>query len=161
MVDTTNIESSQELAPDAEIVLFELTTRTGTTVFFKAGPEVQYLGDLYESIPCSITSEKKSAEGNPERPTLSLGGDDIDLAALKPAVFSGFVDGGTVQKHIVELEDLIANNNIKITTKYRIKQVKDYNRFNISFILGRFTPAAATTIPFVKYTRPAYPHVKL
>ena len=161
MVDTTNFESSQELAPDAEIVLFELVTRTGATVFFKSGPSVTYLGDTYESVPCSMTSEKRTAEGNPERPTFSIGGDDIDLAALKPALFSGYVDGGTLIKHVVELQDLLGNVNQKITTKYRIKQVKDYNRFNISMILGRFAPAAATTIPYVKYTRPAYPHVQL
>ena len=161
MTDETNFENSQELSPDAEIVLFELVTRTGATIFFKSGPPVEYLGDEYESVPCSLTSEKKTAEGNPERPTLSIGGDDIDLAALKPALFSGYVDGGTLIKYTVELEDLLGNVNQKITTKYRIKQIKDYNRFNISMILGRFTPSAQTTIPYKKYTRPAYPHVKL
>jgi len=156
-----NFENSQGLAPDAEITLFELTTRTGTSVFFKSGPEVTYLGDTYESVPCGITAEKRSVEGSPERPTLSVGGDDTDLVLLKPALFSGEVDGGTLQKHVVELSDLIGNVNSKITMKYRIKQVQDYNRYRITFVLARFTPASATTIPYVKYLRPAYPHVQL
>lgn len=157
----TNIENSQSLSPDAEITLFELTTRSGTSVFFKSGPEMEYLGDLYESVPCGISSEVRSADGNPERPTLSIGGDDTDLILLKPALFSGQVDGGTLQKHVVELSDLLSNTNIKITTKYRIKQLQEYNRYRIALTLARFTPAASTTIPYVKYLRPAYPYVDL
>lgn len=161
MTETTNIENAQKLAPDGEVVLFELTTRTGTSVFFKQGPAVEYLGDLYESVPCSISAEKKTAEGNPERPSLMIGGDEADLILLKPALFSGAVDGGTLQKHVVELPDQLGNVNTKITTKYRIKQVQDYNRSRITLILARFTPAAATTVPYVKYLRPAYPHVQI
>lgn len=161
MVDDTNFENSQQLAPDAEIILFELTTRGGTSVFFKSGPEQEYLGDVYESVPCSLTAEKRTVDGSPERPTLTIGGDDIDLATLKPALFSGEVDGGTLQKHTVELLDLTGNVNNKITTKYRIKQIQDYNRYKVSMILARFTPSAQTTVPYIKYTRPAYPHVTL
>ena len=157
----TNFESSQDLAPDAEVVLFELTTRDGVSVFFKSGPEMEYLGDLYESVPCGISAEKRIVDGGSERPTLSIGGDDLDLTALKPALFSGLVDGGTLQKHLVTLNDLIGNVNQKITSKYRIKQVKDYNRYKISLVLARFTPAASTTIPYKKYLRPAFPHVQL
>jgi hypothetical protein len=161
MAEDTNYENSQKLSPDAEIVLFELTTTTGATVFFKSGPEMDYLGDTYESVPVSLSSEKRSADGAPERPTLSIGSDDIDLGALKPALFSGYVDGGTLTKHVVELEDLLANTNNKITTVYRIKQVKDYSRYKISLVLARFSPSSQTTIPYQKYTRPAFPYVKL
>lgn len=161
MAEDTNIENSQKLTPDAEVVLFELTTTAGATVFFKAGPEMEYLGDLYESVPLGLSSEKRTIDGAPERPTLSIGGDDVDLAALKPALFSGYVDGGTVTKHIVELEDVLTNTNQKITTVYRVKQVKDYSRFKIVLVLARFSPSSQTTIPYQKYTRPAFPYVKL
>ena len=157
----TNIQTAQSLAPDGELTLFELTTRGGTSVFFKSGPALTYLGDVYESVPCGISSEKRVADGNPERPTLTIGGDDTDLLLLKPALFSGQVDGGTLQKHVVELQDALDNVNVKITTKYRIKQVQDYNRWKITLTLARFTPAASTTVPYVKYLRPAYPHVQL
>lgn len=161
MAQDTNYENAQKLSPDAEVTLFELTTTTGATVFFKAGPEGMYLGDLYESVPCSLPMDKRSVEAGPERPTLNIGGNDIDLAALKPALFSGFVDGGTLIKHVVELEDFLGNVNQKITTTYRIKQVKDYNRYQINLILARFSPSAQTTIPYQKYLRPAFPYVQL
>ncbi|TXG77759.1 hypothetical protein E6Q11_02260 [Candidatus Dojkabacteria bacterium] len=161
MTDDTNYENSQKLSPDAEIVLYELTTTTGATVFFKPGPEMTYLGDTYESVPVSFSTEKRSTEGSPERPTITIGGDDLDLAALKPALFSGFVDGGTLTRHVVELEDVLANNNIKLSSTYRIKQVKDYTRYQINLILAKFSPSAQTTIPYVKYLRPAFTHVQL
>lgn len=161
MAENTNIENAQKLSPDAEIVLFELTTSAGATVHFKTGPSADYLGDLYESVPCSMTGEKRTVEGANERPSMMIGGSDVDLVALKPALFSGYVDGGTLQKHVVELEDLLNNVNNKITTTYRIKQVKDYNRYGINLILARFSPSAQTTIPYRKYTRPAYPYVDI
>ena len=156
-----NIETSQSLSPDAEVTLFRLITRGGTSIYFKSGPEVTYLGNTYESVPCALSAEKKSAEGNPERPTLSIGGDDSDLILLKPALFSGEVDGGTLEKYLVELDDLKEDNDVKIETRYRIKQVQDYNRYKINLVLARFTPSASTTIPYVKYLRPAYPYVDL
>src|SRR5687767_11988789 len=113
-----NYENAQKLSPDAEVILFELTTTTGSSVFFKSGPEIEYLGDLYESVPVNLTAEKRSLDGAHERPTLSIGADDIDLSVLKPALFSGNVDGGTLQKHIVQLEDLLGNVNYKTTTIY-------------------------------------------
>lgn len=156
-----NFEKSQMLAPDAEIVLFELITTTGASVFFKSGPAVSYLGDTYESVPVSLSAEKRSVESVAERPTLTIGGDNLDLAALKPAVYSGFVDGGTVIKHIVQLQDLLGNVNNKTTTVYRVKQITNYNRYKISMILARFSPSGQTTLPHKKYTRPAFPYVQL
>lgn len=161
MVDDTNFEQAQTLAPDAEIVLFEIITRSGASVFIKSGPEVTYLGDTYESVPVSLSAEKRSADGESERPALAIGGDDLDLSSLKPALATGELDGGTVIKHVVELEDLKNNVNVKLTSSYRIKQVQSYSRYKISLILARFSPSSQTTIPYRKYTRPAYPYVKI
>lgn len=160
MVDT-NFEESQRLSPDGEVILFEIVTRTGTSVFLKSGPPITYLGDTYESVPISISSEKRTAEEGNERPNLTIGGDDLDFNSLKPALFSGQLDGGNVTKHIVELDDLLNNRNIKISMSYRIKQVQSYNRFKINLILARFSPSSQTTIPYRKYMRPAFPHVQL
>lgn len=157
----TNIQHAQKLAPDGEVTLFELTTRGGTTIYIKNGPDVTYLGNLYEGIPVNLGAEKRSVEGSNERPTFTIGGDDVDLSSLKPALYSGLVDGGVLVKHIVQVEDLKANNNVKITSQYRIKQIQSYNRTNINMILARFSPSTQTTIPYRKYTRPAFPYVKL
>ena len=161
MVDDTNFEKSQELAPDAEIVLFRITTTLGTNVYFKSGPSVVWQGDTYEELPCSMGTEQVSVDGGNEFPSMDIGGDDVDLAVLKPALFSGQLDGGSITKFIVELADLQADNNVKVQSDYRIKQVKNYNRFKISLILGRFSPSSVTTIPHVKYTRPEFPNVQL
>lgn len=160
MVDT-NIQNAQKLAPDGEVILFELTTRGGTTVYLKNGPDVFYLGNEYTGVPVNLGAEKRSVEGGNERPTFSIGGDNVDLSALKPALYSGQVDGGTLVKHIVQVADLIANTNVKITSQYRIKQIQSYSRMKVNLILARFSPSNQTTVPYRKYTRPAFPYVKL
>lgn len=156
-----NAENAQKLDPDAEIVLFELTTLNGSTVYFKSGPSVTYLGDEYISIPLSLSAEVRSTDSGKQRQTLILGGDDADFGILKSVLFSGEVDGASVFKHVVELEDLKANVNNKITSQYTVKQVESYSRSQINLVLGRFSPSGQTTIPYKKYTRPAFPYVQL
>lgn len=158
---TQNAENAQLLSPDAEIVLYELTTSSGSVIFFKSGPAVTYLGDEYLSVPVSLSSESRSVEADRQRQTMTIGSDDYDLGILKTVLFSGEVDGATVLKHIVELEDLKANNNLKATSTYTVKQVEGYSRSRISLVLGRFSPSTQTTIPYRKYQRPAFPYVRL
>lgn len=158
---TTNAENAQLLSPDAEVVLYELTTNSGSTIFFKTGPEVTYLGDTYLSVPVSLSKESRSVEADRQRQTMTIGSDDYDLGILKSTLFSGQVDGSTVLKHVVELEDLKADNNLKNTSEYTVKQVEGYSRSRISLVLGRFSPSPQTTIPYKKYQRPAFPYVRL
>lgn len=161
MVDDTNFENSQELAPDAEVILFRITTNQGANIYIKSGPPQIWQGNTYESLPCGMGTEQRSVEGGTENPSFSIGGDDIDLAIFKPGLFTGELDNGTLTKYVIELDDLLADLDIKNETQYRIKQVRDYSRLKINLILGRFSPSAVTTIPHVKYTRPAFPNVQL
>lgn len=158
---TTNIENAQKLSPDAEITLFELTTLGGSTIFFKSGPDITYLGDIYKGVPCTLSGETRSVEADRQKQTLTIGGENADLGILKSILFSGQVDGASVLKHVVELEDLKNNINTKTTSSYTVKQVESYSRSKISFVLGRFSPSPQTTIPYRKYNRPAFPYVRL
>jgi len=158
---TINAENAQKLSPDAEIVLYELTTTSGSTVFFKSGPEVTYQGDDYISVPASLSGESRTIEADRRRQTLTIGSDDYDLGILKSTLFSGEVDGATILKHVVELEDLKADNDIRNTSVFTVKQVEGYSRSRISLVLGRFSPSTQTTIPYRKYQRPAFPYVRL
>jgi hypothetical protein len=158
---TVNTENAQKLSPDAEIILYELTTLSGSTIFFKPGPDVMYLGDPYKGVPCSLSNEVRSVEADRQRQTLTIGGDNADLGILKSVLFSGEVDGASILKHVVELEDLKNNVNSKMTSAYTVKQVEGYSRSKISLVLGRFSPSKQTTIPYRKYNRPAFPYVRL
>lgn len=156
-----NAENAQLLAPDGEVVLFEMTTKSGASIYFKNGPEETYLGDVYTGIPLTLSGEVRSVEPDKQRQTLSIGGDEVDFGILKSVLFSGDVDGASVLKHTIEVEDLRANNNIKLTSQYTVKQVEGYSRTSISLVLGRFSPSPQTTIPYRKYNRPAFPYVRL
>lgn len=154
-------ENSQLLSPDAQIVLFELTTNSGSTIYFKTGPEVTYLGEQYLSVPNVLSSEIRSVDGETQRQTLTIGADGYDLGIFKSVLFSGEVDGASVLKHVVELENLRNNVNFKLTSHFTVKQVEGYSTSRISLVLGRFSPSRETTVPYVKYLRPAFPFVRL
>lgn len=157
----TNAENAQLLSPDAEIILFELTTMNGATIFFKNGPSMSYLGDEYMGVPLSLGAEKRQVESESERPTLTIGDNNVDLGILKSTLFSGEVDGASLYKYTVELEDVLNNVDNKISTHYSVIQVDSYGRTKISLILGRFSPSRQTTIPYRKYQRPAFPYVRM
>ena len=156
-----NEENAQLLSPDAEIVLYELTTNKGSTIYFKSGPEVTYLGNKYESVPVTLSAQARTVESDRPRSTMSIGSDNHDLAILKTVLFSGEVDGATVLKHIVELEDLKADVDNRTTEIYTVRQIEGYSRSKISLVLGRFSPSPKTSIPYRKYLRPAFPYVRL
>ena len=158
----TNVENSQKLDPDGEVTLYELTTLSGSTIFFKDGPGVTYLGDEYNGIPLSHSSESRGVENSDAfRSTLVIGSDDYNLGIFKSVLFYGEADGAALSKYVVELDDLLGNVNNKIVTPYTVKQVENYSRSRISLVLGRFSPSRQTTIPHRKYQRPAFPFVRL
>ena len=156
-----NEENAQLLSPDAEVVLYDMTTLGGSSIYFKSGPEIDYQGNTYESVPVTMSAETRTVEGDRPRQTMTIGADDYDLGVLKSVLFSGDVDGATLEKHIVELDDLKGNINNKETKIYTIKQVENYSRSVISLIVGRFSPSPQTTVPYKKYNRPAFPYVRL
>lgn len=143
---------------DARIDLFELSPTSGGTIYFTTDNEHTWLGRLYEAIPCALSGEEFDLEKTPE-PQLRIGQEDLDLLPFKGLVFDGHLEGASLVRKRVLLDDLLNNRDIKQTTYFRVKRVGEYSRVGISLILSSYSSAVRQTLPFRQYIPPAFPHV--
>ncbi len=156
-----HVQDAQKLIADAKISLFQLYPLSGGTVYFKADNPVTWLGQLYEGLPCEVTGEKYSADVSTPTPRLAIGQENMDLLPFKGLIHDGYLDGAKIVRHKVLLDDLLANNNVKETTEFRVKRVENYNRSQIILVLTTYSGATGQTFPHRQYLPPAFPWVRL
>lgn len=156
----THVDEALKLEADAEVPLFQLYPLSGGTIYFKPDNTLTWQTHEYEGLPCSLTGEEKDTNKTP-MPRLQIGQEDLDLLAFKGLVHAGNLDGATLVRHVVLLDDLINDINVKKTTYFRIKQVEHYSRTNISAVLATFSGAINQTVPFRQYIPPDFPWVDL
>lgn len=143
---------------DAKIALFELSPTSGGTIYFTPDNEQTWLGRTYEAIPCSLTGEEFDLEKTPE-PQLRIGQENLDLLPFKGLVFDGHLEGATLVRKEVLLDNLLNNRDIKQTSYFRVKRVGEYSRIAISLILSSYSSATRQTVPFRQYLPPEFPYV--
>lgn len=143
---------------DGRVDLYELSPTNGGTIYFTADSPLTWRGRLYEAIPCSLTGEEFDLEKTPE-PQLRIGQENLDLLPFKGLVFDGHLEGATLVRKRVLLDNLINNRDIKQTTYFRVKRVGEYSRIAISLILSSYSSAVRQTLPFRQFLPPEFPYV--
>jgi phage-related protein len=156
----SHVEDALKLQADGKIHLFELSPLSGGTIYFKSDNEVTWQGHTYEAIPCALTGEEFKTEGTPT-PKFTIGQEDVDLLQFKGLVNDGHLDGATLVRKIVLLDDIINNRNVKQTAYFRVKRIDEYSRTKIAVTLASFSAALSQTLPFRQYVPPAYPWVDI
>src|SRR3546814_5057350 len=92
------------LEADGEVYLYEISqSEGGGTVRIKADNTVTWRGNDYEGLPLKWEGESYSSDGTVARPTITIGDQQINLMALKPLLFDGSLDGGTVVRHRIQI----------------------------------------------------------
>jgi phage-related protein len=156
----THVEDALKLKADGRIHLFELSPLSGGTIYFKDDNDVTWQGNTYEGLPCSLSGEEFRTEGTPT-PKLTIGQDNLDLLPFKGLINDGKLDGATLVRKTLLLDDLINNRNIKQVTTFRVKRIDEYSRTKITVTLASFSQAQSQTLPFRQYVPPAFPWVDL
>lgn len=159
-IPPSHVADALELKADAEIDLYELSPFVGGTVYFKSDNDVTWRGQLYEGLPCALTGEEFSTDKTPT-PQLAIGQEDLDLLPFKGLIHDGSLDGATLVRKRVLLDDIINNRDIKQTTWFRVKQIPNYSRSKITLLLATFSSALNQTVPFRQYLPPDFPWVSL
>lgn len=156
-----HVQDAQKLTADAKIPLYQMLPASGGTVYFKPDNDITWLGQLYEGLPCELSGEKYSADVSTPTPRLSIGQEQVDLLPFKGLIHDGMLDGAKIIRHKVLLADLLANNNVKETTEFRVKRIENYNRNQIILVLSTYSGASNQTFPHRQYTPPAFPWVRI
>lgn len=156
-----HVIDAQSMSLDAEIVFYELFPVLGGVIRFKNDNDQEWMGELYKGIPLELSGEGRNSEQGMTQPSLTIGQPDIDLSAFKPLIANGGLDGARIDKHVVLLEHVLNDSNIKRTTTFRIKRVEKYSSTVISLVLATFSPAGPSNLPFRQFIPPAFPFVRL
>jgi len=160
-VPVSHVENAHKLIADAELSLFQLYPVSGGTIYFKPDNAVEWLGNVYEGIPCEITGEKQSADTSTPTPRMTIGQENLDLLPFKGLIHDGMLDGAKLVRYTVLLDDVLNNINSKKTSTFRIKRIENYSRTKISLVLATYSGATHQTIPHRQYLPPHFPWVKL
>ncbi|WOF44371.1 hypothetical protein KNJ79_05410 [Sphingopyxis indica] len=156
------IADAHLLEADGEIFLYEISPSEGSgTVRIKADNTVSWRGNDYEGLPLKWEGESYSADGTVARPTLTIGDEQINLMVLKPLLFDGTIDGGTLVRHRILLDDLLNDRLVTTTDEYRIQRVTGYSRSQIGLALARQADALNFSLPFHQYYSPDFPSVNI
>ena len=132
----SHIDESLGLEATSLVPLFEIQLVTSPTVlFFRSGPTVTYQGDTYEQVPCVLSGEKLSADGEVNRPTFTFYNQDN--------VFGPLIDQGTLDRALlITLGRLVSMSKRQVS--FTLHTLSDSPRFKFP---GRhFTPPE---FPFV------------
>jgi phage-related protein len=157
-----HISDSLKLDADGRVTLFELTPSVGSGVFrFKEGADATWLSNLYQGVGMGFSGDRRSGDGTSALPKLTIGGDNMDLGALKPLLFDGSIDGGLVRRAQLLLDDLVNNRNISFDTWYRVKRVEDYSSRKVGIVLAPYAESFGAKLPRRKFVPPAFPYVSL
>jgi phage-related protein len=156
----SHIEDALKLTADGKISLFELTPLSGGTIYFTQDADVTWRGQLYEGLPCQVSGEESSTEKSPT-PRMTIGQENLDLLPFKGLINDGHLDGATLIRKKVLVEDMKADLNVYERTVWRIKRPDSYSRTKISLVLATYSTAHNQTLPFRQYIPPSFPWVDL
>lgn len=159
-IPQSHVEDALKLTGDGKVSLFEMTPTSGGTLYFTPDSPVTWRDNDYEGIPCAVTGEEMSTEKSPT-PRLTIGQENLDLLPFKGLINDGHLDGATLVRKEVLVDDLLNNRNVFRRTVWRIKRPDSYSRSKISLVLATYSTAHNQTVPFRQYLPPAFPWVDL
>ena len=161
-IPSSHIQDAQKLDADAVIELFELVPAGGTGTFrFKNDNDVTWRGNTYTGLPVVLSGEEISAENGRGSLKMVVGAPNLDLSLFKPLINDGTIDGGTVTRIRILLADVLANNLVRETTVFEIRQVITYTRTQVTLQLALPSDGIGFVLPFRQYLAPAFPTVLL
>lgn len=161
-VPASHIVDAHQLTADGIIELYEVVPATGSGTFrFKNDNDVTWRSNLYLGLPVVFTGDQLTADNGYTPPKITIGAPNLDLSMFKPLINDGSLDGGTLTRLRVLLTDVLANNLIRETTVYEIRQVISYTRTQLQLQLALPSDGMGFTLPNRKYTSPDFPTVLL
>jgi len=153
----SHIDESLGLEATSLVPLFEIQLVTSPTVlFFRSGPTVTYQGDTYEQVPCVLSGEKLSADGEVNRPTFTFYNQDN---VFGPLIDQGTLDRALLIRKVVLNQHLNDDVDISKTTLFTLGRLVSMSKRQVSFTLHTLSDSPRFKFPGRHFTPPEFPFV--
>lgn len=141
-----------------DLFQLQLSGEENVIVLLTAENQITYLGNTYESLPCSLSESAQNSTGEQSRPKLTIANPDGMFSLF---IQKGYMDGCVVTRYRVLLPDL--QNDIASFQKstWTVSQTVGLNKTLASFELRSSLDGVNYLLPARSFYPPAFPHVSL
>lgn len=149
---------AHDLSPPALAQLFRIDLPTGEIFYLSPTKEVTWRGNTYDEIPCHMADLGIEVDGKLARPKFSFANPEGVFTA---PVYNGVMDNASITRIRLLITDLQANNDFKITERFRVSRVMSVSRTLITLELRDVLDGPNYKMPSRAYFPPEFPHVKI
>jgi len=159
-IPTSSSDTAYDLTPTAIVLLYrlDLLDAGSTVIYFTAQEAKTWQGNTYDSIPCSLSSVSQNADGEVSRPRMSIANPQ---GLFSSYVQSGALDGATLTQIKILKTDLDADNDVKMTSQWRVSRIPSLNMRAMVLELRTVLDGHLYKIPSRTFSPPEFPHVSL
>lgn len=149
-----------DLTPTALVELFrlDLLDDGSTVIFFTAQEDKTWQGDLYDTIPCILSSVSQNADGEISRPRLTIANPQ---GVFSTHVQSGALDGAILTQIKILKTDLDLDLDVKMISQWRVSRIPSLNMRAMVLELRTILDGHLYKVPSRVFIPPEFPHVSL
>jgi phage-related protein len=155
---SSHLESARGLEADAFVYLYRINLYPAGKVCLTEVKSVFWQGETYEQIGIKMGNVSAYADEQSSRPKLQVQNPDAIFSEL---ISQGQLDGASVTRYRVLLDDLLNDRNVFIKQSWRVGRVTGLNRISLSLELRDLTDGPNFVIPTMTFSPPKFPVVRI
>lgn len=146
----THLQEATKITAEGLVDLFTITLEGPIYIRFTNGPEVTWQGNLYESLPCEISSTRRNAEEEKSRPTLKIMANPAGI--WNSYIRQGLFDWANLERRTLLRSHLENNINLSDLELWYIRRPREVvSGQGVSFELARLSDGPMQVIPARAY----------
>jgi phage-related protein len=150
-------ESATEIDADRIIELFEIRVHGSNEILYlKSGVSRTWQGNEYQEIPCALTGERVSADGEANRPTFSFYNKDN---LFGPLIYQGYTEMATLTRRRILQSHLIDDVNLSVPSIFMLGRVISQNKQQVQIQCRTLSDTPNFKLSGLFFTAPEYPFV--
>lgn len=141
-----------------DLYKIELRNADNTVLYINAYNPVEFMGQQYENLPCTLTEASQNTTGEQSRPKFTIVNPDGLFSLF---IQRGALDGAILTRYRVLTNDLELNNGAFARNLWIISKVVALNKAQATFELRSSMDGVNYMLPARSFYPPAFPHVSL
>ena len=141
-----------------EFYKIEFLTQDNSTMYLTPHDSIEWLGQVWEFLPCKLTENAQNSTGEMSRPKLSAFNPDGIFSLW---IESGQTDGAIVTRYSALLSDIEAGVAAYTKNMWVISKVVNLNKHIVVFELRSTLDGANFSLPARGFYPPEFPSVSL